>query len=612
MRANLLNRIERFGGDSHLNDSQLQMDVLLEQASASSTDIKSILAMSTASFVGQALNCGLLNLSLFKKLPFLLSRPLAKSFSLLGEAAALTGIESLRTKTNFDTRFRQQIVMLGSLHLFGAIRSPSWILSHSLTSLGMVAGQNLSAALGYNPNPEGTFTEQWFHAEVENLQWQGGNALLHLATANRLHHLQRQLHFSIENVQSKRTSSWENASLLQFHANGDRPSIPPFTASVFEARALRRRLNDLEMPSAERLSTAEAYLNKLRALESGQAETISEILRGILQAREGMARNLPESYLLYPRSLEVLSFKTGDIRDGQLAATLHYEEGQIYEALHNQSPHENTRSASIEAYPFLLRARLRISRDANQHIAIFKDAQRFLEETQRRSAEIHPPSFYQAISRSVPQVFRGLAPYFCDTEPYGELLQQQSQNFRSLMIRLRFAPIVPFVMNAYVALAEIPEPSPSLDLQKEEVVLELIQHFSNHGRPEVREQSLFNVLELLETLPANSESIVALLLQSYHAYQDMITDSQKPELQAREEGVEKFIRLFGHPRPVSPRDFQSLLDKMNGLLAAYDRIPREGRTEADLALRSDPLLRILALLRRSMLQSPEEVSREVH
>jgi hypothetical protein len=61
----------------------------------------------------------------------------------------------------------------------------------------MVGGHHLLYHLGLGERPEGSFSEQWAHAEVTNLQMGAGMALGHALSSGRLLVLEKNLDLSL-------------------------------------------------------------------------------------------------------------------------------------------------------------------------------------------------------------------------------------------------------------------------------------------------------------------------------------------------------------------------------------------------------------------------------
>src|SRR5262245_62108644 len=76
--------------------------------------------------------------------------------------------------------------LLSSLVTFGTIKGAARlaqgenvVVQHLLQDTGMVLGHQVSASFGITEKPQGTFAEQFLHAEVTNLQLSAGMSLAH-------------------------------------------------------------------------------------------------------------------------------------------------------------------------------------------------------------------------------------------------------------------------------------------------------------------------------------------------------------------------------------------------------------------------------------------------
>src|SRR5262249_52453032 len=76
--------------------------------------------------------------------------------------------------------------LLSSLVTFGTLKTAARlaqgeniVVQHLLQDTGMVLGHQVSASFGITERPQGTFAEQFLHAEVTNLQLSAGMSLAH-------------------------------------------------------------------------------------------------------------------------------------------------------------------------------------------------------------------------------------------------------------------------------------------------------------------------------------------------------------------------------------------------------------------------------------------------
>src|SRR5262245_33214404 len=110
--------------------------------------------------------------------------------------------------------------LLNSFVTFGAFKSAGHlaqgqnvVLQHLLQDAGMVAGHQVTGALGLAERPTGSLAEQFLHAEATNLQLAGGMAMAHGFTGGRLQAMERGLDLSLQS--GARPTSRTTPEILQ-------------------------------------------------------------------------------------------------------------------------------------------------------------------------------------------------------------------------------------------------------------------------------------------------------------------------------------------------------------------------------------------------------------
>jgi carbonic anhydrase len=129
----------------------------------------------------------------------------------------------------------QDVLTFGLLKGAGFLaRDENLFFQHAFQSTSMVAGQQTSTLFG-GPRPEGSWAEQFLHAEMTNLQMAAGIGLSHVLSGGRLMALERGLDLSLQ----------QNSSLqpLSFFGHGNLGFSRPVWALSHSNRAV-----DLKSP----------------------------------------------------------------------------------------------------------------------------------------------------------------------------------------------------------------------------------------------------------------------------------------------------------------------------------------------------------------------------
>ncbi|MFO1519406.1 MAG: bifunctional serine/threonine-protein kinase/formylglycine-generating enzyme family protein [bacterium] len=181
---------------SSLTESQAQVDVLVGRFAEEATNWRSLAAMATGSLFYRFGRIGALALA--SRLPQ--AAPLFQAASygvgLATEVAAFegssrflayaSGDRSNANLWNWNGRGGWREGLAHSFVTFGMLKSVGFlareqnvVLQHTVSDLAMVGGNQVAAAFGFGPRPEGNFASQMLEAEVTNLQLGAGMSLLH-------------------------------------------------------------------------------------------------------------------------------------------------------------------------------------------------------------------------------------------------------------------------------------------------------------------------------------------------------------------------------------------------------------------------------------------------
>jgi hypothetical protein len=205
MSISCKNILERGFGNPQISVSPLQgqVDGLVSGFVEEAANPRTLVAITAGGFAYRLGRLGVMGLdsSLFAGPGSLAIRPFSLIAGLASEVTVfeftnrfLTNIRASRRSPLQDTSglwswsgpggWREGLV--SSALTFGLLRSAGWlareqnlVLQHSFQASAMVAGHQVSGALGMTPSPEGSLVEQFLRAEITNLQMLGGASLVH-------------------------------------------------------------------------------------------------------------------------------------------------------------------------------------------------------------------------------------------------------------------------------------------------------------------------------------------------------------------------------------------------------------------------------------------------
>lgn len=178
----------RVFASSHLNQTQLQMDALLDNFSQQASDPKMLLAFGAAGLAFRLTRMGGLALASSLSVQtgtFLPSVIKATSYvaALGSESAVFTGFQRAfreHSPETFQREFLQSFISLSSLRLFGKFSEQQNIfIQHFFTDIGVVVSHQIAQNLHLEENSDKNFYQQLLEAEVMNWQMQAGISLLH-------------------------------------------------------------------------------------------------------------------------------------------------------------------------------------------------------------------------------------------------------------------------------------------------------------------------------------------------------------------------------------------------------------------------------------------------
>lgn len=177
MVANILLRRDSASFDSfRFSVGQFELDQISTHFTQEASNLKTLVPLMTGAFVCKATQAGFSSLGVFPTLTRIVS-------PLFGLAAEVTTFRSaqqiLNAASPSETWFTNftQFAALKSLGHFGKGQNP--VLLHTLQSGGMVAAHQLTYALGFTTQAQGTLFDQWLNAETFNWQMRLGMAGLH-------------------------------------------------------------------------------------------------------------------------------------------------------------------------------------------------------------------------------------------------------------------------------------------------------------------------------------------------------------------------------------------------------------------------------------------------
>ncbi|GEM_PF-3428451 len=222
----MVNALTRSLAGSHflqeqsLTPFQAQASQLMGSFMHEASQWKTLSAMMLGALSSKLLQSGLLSCTVnYAKLPSSLAffKTASLALGLGAEVSVYRGslslLGDLPSSSVFSKDWIRDYLNFGILKGFGKIaEGENLVFTHCFQSSGMVLGQNLSASLEIAPAPTGNLFEQFFHAEIINLQMGAGMSLGHFLTGHRLLAWEKGFDLSIHSIQ-------ETLSL---------PSEPPF------------------------------------------------------------------------------------------------------------------------------------------------------------------------------------------------------------------------------------------------------------------------------------------------------------------------------------------------------------------------------------------------
>lgn len=509
-----------------MSQTQLTNDRLLRQFTQEGTRPSTLFAMSAAGLAGQVGRSLFLSSPLASFVPAILKSGLSQIAGLGFEASTLTAFYAIENGDHdLDLHWKTSMLQLAGLKFFSVLsHRQSLPLQHLFQSLGLVAGNRLSNLAGLTSSHPQTLTEELFHAEIMNLQWQAGMKLAQHLGVNHFQNIQRNLTLKIEVQNSPIETSLTKLKPLPSMAS--HPFNPHSEINLLSAQSLRRSLRNNDLSNAERQAIAQRYLEEAGKLPSNHSETAQELARGIMDAREAMELRRPEAFLLYPESMKILARLMTEGASGKFRNFLTEEGKQLLSALNPLLPEDPPKIASLQAFPHYLTLLLRNSRSPLEMQQAYDQGIKFIVEVSPRMKESQIPDYYAAAVEGVVRTFELLAPYFCAETTFNERLLEEIVYFKGMSSIHRFSKVSGYFLQAFPRLTGLALPSETLDEIKGQVILSNTEIFSAHPRLDLRTKSLEANLVLLESLPPQDPRTQNLRLYLYGHYHDLLISGE--------------------------------------------------------------------------------------
>jgi aspartate/methionine/tyrosine aminotransferase len=191
--------------------------------------------------------------------------------------------------------------LLSSLITFGSLKGAgrlaqgeNVVVQHLLQDTGMVLGHQFSGAIGVLERPTGTLAEQFFHAEVTNLQLGAGTALSHGLTGGRLQALERGLDLSLRATDG---DTWVSGSAFAMATVGGGGKNRPVRESWQSPEKGPPRFFMISDGDGSRTVESGDLARFLReVMDRGQREEIDALRRILHSFLEGRSQTSPRLY----------------------------------------------------------------------------------------------------------------------------------------------------------------------------------------------------------------------------------------------------------------------------------------------------------------------------
>ncbi len=279
--SNFLTRRSAYSSSSlGLTETQVRMDANLRHFTEEASDISNLVAMTTGSLAFKFTQTGLGSLGLFKHASSVLALGVEAtvyrgSSNLLAEARGLTPAENVFDGRGWVTTFTHFGALKGASYF---VRGKNVFFSHTVQSLGMVGGSQLTYAMHLTARPHGSFFEQMMEAERTNIALGAGTALMGRLTGHRLQVIEKSLDLRAEVLSARPSISGYEKTFLPAPAlwrmGATEEGITPAFETLREAA-----INEFWSNQLNRGEAGEAYLKSnpeasrlLRALQAAESE----------------------------------------------------------------------------------------------------------------------------------------------------------------------------------------------------------------------------------------------------------------------------------------------------------------------------------------------------
>lgn len=199
----------------------------------------------------------------------------------------------------------------------------------------MVAGQQVTARLGWTSSPEGSLAEQFLHAEATNLQLGFGMALAHPIFGNGARTLEQSLDLSLRTPELTGSSSRENPFSREAFAMAMGERSNPYTDTpptpLEDARIHMAQMTRLDFDPKRHVSTTVPRDHRPEFLTASQKATLRQRYLHLLS--EGSPKSEAQAHRIISHVLETPSRLT-EFHERLLEAVL-------------QAPNRNTPAQSL-------------------------------------------------------------------------------------------------------------------------------------------------------------------------------------------------------------------------------------------------------------------------
>lgn len=338
--ALILNRRGLQGFSSHLSSAQIQMDHLQMSFSDGATDWRALSSMALGSLAYRATSC------VFKSLPLRnLNRWITPALSLSSEVSVYRASYHLLSGSTHGS-WATDFVNFASLKSFGRLaQQQNVVLCHAFQNLGMMVGHHFAYALHLTTRPEGSFAEQFLHAEMTNWQMKAGMQLFGVFTSQRFNLIESRLHLLEQSYQARSFSEGSNAI-------ASTPRLNIFSAQ--ETRSIGR--GKAAQYQTERLP--ELYVEDMRLLQ--------DRLRKHIEALAPSVKVLEMEWLMDPKHPSIKEFRgarrlekfykdmVGDVLSASHLEELriHQREGEVLQLFRFKS-FDASKQQEIESIDFI-------------------------------------------------------------------------------------------------------------------------------------------------------------------------------------------------------------------------------------------------------------------